>query len=258
MTDPGSWLSAARQSHDRLVGLISPLDSEDLQRQSYCSDWTVAQVMSHLGSQAEIFSLFVDAGLEGREPPTQAAFAPIWDSWNGRGPAAQSADSIAANDALLSRLEGLDDHQLASFRLDLFGRNLDIAGLLRMRLSEHALHTWDIAVAFDPSAQLSPDSVELLVDGLAETVARAGKAAPHSSPIVMSTTQPDRRFVLHLDDPVRLEAASDAAGEAAVELPAESWIRLVYGRLDRPDSADQPVPAERAGIVRLREAFPGF
>ena len=79
--------------------------------------------------------------------------------------------SIAANDALLKRLEGLDDEQLASFRLALFGRDLDIAGLLRMRISEHAIHTWDIAVTLDPAAELAPESVELLIDGLADTVA---------------------------------------------------------------------------------------
>jgi hypothetical protein len=36
------------------------------------------------------------------------------------------------------------------------GADLDIAGLAGLRLGEHALHTWDIAVALDPAATLLP------------------------------------------------------------------------------------------------------
>jgi len=79
-------LAAVRRSHDRIAELTGGLGREQLDGPSACSQWSVAQVLSHLGSQAEIFSLFADAGLSRGEPPAQSVFGPIWDSWNARSP----------------------------------------------------------------------------------------------------------------------------------------------------------------------------
>jgi hypothetical protein len=57
----------------------------------------------------------------------------------------------------------------------MFGMDLDTAGLARMRLGEHAIHTWDIAVALDPAATVAPDAVSLLIDALGQLVARTAK-----------------------------------------------------------------------------------
>jgi len=123
--------------------------------------------------------------------PSQSAFGPIWDRWNNKTAAEQVADSIAANEALLARLEGLDSEQLTAFRLEMFGMDLDITGLLRMRLSEHAVHSWDVAVTIDPSAEVTADAVELLIDGLPDLAARAGKPTDGIEPIAVSTTTPN-------------------------------------------------------------------
>ena len=108
ITDPGPWLASVRRSHERLTARVQVLDASDLDRPSYRSEWSNAAVLSHLGSQAEIFSLFVDAGLAGSNAPAQDAFLPIWDAWNARGAEAQAVDSIAANEALVAHLEASD------------------------------------------------------------------------------------------------------------------------------------------------------
>ena len=41
---------------------------------------------------------------------------------------------------------------------------IDIATLAAFRLSEHALHSWDVVAAFDRDAGLAPDAAALLVD----------------------------------------------------------------------------------------------
>ena len=135
VSDPVPWLRSVRRSHERLAAQVGELPVSAYSDPSYDDEWSIAQVLSHLGSQAEIFSLFVEAGLEGTEAPSQSAFGPIWDRWNNKTAAEQVADSIAANEALLARLEGLDSEQLTAFRLEMFGMDLDITGLLRMRLS---------------------------------------------------------------------------------------------------------------------------
>lgn len=259
MTDIASWIEALRRSHDRLAGATASLDAAQLGAQSACSEWSVAQVLSHLGSQAEIFSMIVDAGLSGGDAPRREAFVPVWEAWNARSPLQQAKDSAAANEALVSRIEDLDQESLGGFRLSIFGRDLDARGLLRMRLSEHAVHSWDVAVAFDPAAEVSSDAVELLVDGLGETAARSAK--PPSAPITVAvtTSSPPRRLTLVSGDQVRLEAAGgEARSGPSVELPAEALLRLVYGRLDGTHPPRGPVQAQGITLAGLQGMFTGF
>jgi uncharacterized protein (TIGR03083 family) len=263
VTDPVPWLSAVRTSHDRLAGLVSGLDADGLRSQSYDKDWTIAQVLSHLGSQAEIFSLFLDAGLTGGEPPAQG-FGPIWDIWNARSPEEQAAESVTANEALISRVESLSPQQLAAFRLALFGTDLDAAGLLRMRLSEHALHTWDVAVALDPAARVAKDAVDLLIDGLPEMAARTGKQAAHPAVIAITATGPDRMFTLDTGGvslspgSVSLSPGDDGAASGSLELTVEALLRLVYGRLDDSALATGEIRTVNVSLPDLQAVFPGF
>ncbi len=140
MTDPVPLLRSVRSSHDRLAARVATFGRAELESRSYCTDWSIAQVLSHLGSQAEIFALFVDVGLSGAAPPDQSAFPPIWDAWNGKGPEVQARVSVAANQRFVTRMEQLDEPTVRSFRLQI-GTDLWMSGMLRMRLSEHALHS---------------------------------------------------------------------------------------------------------------------
>jgi hypothetical protein len=79
-----SMIGALRGAQDRLAVLVAPLGPSDLARQSYEDDWTIAQVLSHMGSQAEIFRQFLEAGIAGRDPPGPEIFAPVWDAWNAK------------------------------------------------------------------------------------------------------------------------------------------------------------------------------
>ncbi len=259
-SSPDPWISALRHSHDRLRTAVEPLSLEQLEQRSYASEWSVAQVLSHLGSQAEIFGLFIDAGLTGQEPPGREAFEPIWDSWNGKDPQAQASDALRADQATLERFESLDADQRARLRLKMFGMELDTTGLARMRVGEHAIHAWDVLVALDPSATVAPDAVALLIDTLDQLAARSGKADGQQRKVRVSTTDPERQFTLETGEAVTLTPSDDEGtpelGLSELRLPAEAFVRLVYGRMDE---AHTP-PAETAGVEldELRPIFPGF
>ena len=47
-------ISALRSTHDELAAVVRDLDDEQLLAPSGASEWPVAQVLSHLGSGAEI------------------------------------------------------------------------------------------------------------------------------------------------------------------------------------------------------------
>ncbi len=259
---PQAWIDALRRSHDALRANVEPLDEDRLRQRSYCSEWSIAQVLSHLGSGAEIFGLFLDAGLAGAEPPGPDAFAPIWQAWNERGPLAQATDALAADETLVKRLESLSPGERDRIRLQLFGMDLDVTGLAKLRLGEHAVHSWDVAVALDPSVTVAADSVSLLIDNVAPLIGRAGRPAASPQRIHVSTTSPDREFVLDTGEPVGLEPAADAtsangaADGPALRLPAEALLRLVYGRLDPGHTP--PVEAAGVDLDALRQVFPGF
>jgi uncharacterized protein (TIGR03083 family) len=254
--DPGPWIDVLRRSHDALRELAEPLTAEQLQQRSYDTDWSIAQVLSHLGSQAEVFSLFLDAGLNGQDPPGRDAFPSIWDAWNTRGPQAQASDSLQANEALVQRFESLDDDQKERFRLQLFGMDADMTGLLRMRVGEHAIHSWDVAVALDPAARVAPDAVGLLVDTLGPLAARAGKPGGARMRLLVSTTDPERRFTLESGETVTLEPSAGEEALPELRLPAEALVRLAYGRLDPGHTP--PVEARGVDLDQLRRIFPGF
>jgi uncharacterized protein (TIGR03083 family) len=253
---PQEWIGALRHSHDALRANVEPLDEDRLRQRSYCSEWSIAQVLSHLGSGAEIFGLFLNAGLRGAEPPGPETFPPIWQAWNERSPQAQATDALAADEALVKRLESLTPDEQAKIRLQLFGMDLDVAGLTKLRLGEHAVHSWDVAVALDPAATVAADAVTMLIDGLGPLIARAGRPAASPQTVHVTTTGPDRELVLETGEPVRLEAARAASDGPRLKLPAEALIRLVYGRLD-PEHTP-PVEADGVNLDDLRQVFPGF
>ena len=254
-TDPAPWISALRTAHGILTAVVEPLDAEQLEQPSYDSEWSIAQVLSHVGSQAEIFVLLLDAGLSGGDPPGQEDFAPIWERWNARSPQAQATDALAVNRALIERFESLDAGQRERFRLKTWGMDLDLAGLLSLRVGEHAVHTWDVVVALDPAATVAPDAVELLVETLERTAGRA-KADGTKRRIHVVTSSPERQLTLETGDSVKLVAFEPDDYEAELELPAEAFLRLVYGRLD-PDHTP-PLEARGVDLDELRAVFPGF
>ena len=257
MADFPTWLAALRRSHDRMTALVGGLTDEQAMLRSYADEWSLAQVASHLGSQAEIFDLFLTAGLTGADVPDGDTFVPIWDRWNALAPRSQVADSVSANEHFVARLEHLEPEQQDAFALTLFGSDVDIAGLTALRLGEHALHTWDIAVALDPAATVAPDAVELLIDTLPQRAAAAGTPVPGGRPVEVVTSDPLRTYRLTLDPAVTLTARDAVTPDAPVaRFPAEAFLRLVAGRLD-PEHTPLGVDAADR-LDELRQAFPGF
>src|SRR4051794_3085680 len=97
-------VTALRSSVSRLREVVSRLDDADVIRRAYPADWTIADVLSHLGSGAVITQGRLDDTLAG--VPTPDDFAPgVWDEWNAKSPLAQRDDALAADAALLARVE---------------------------------------------------------------------------------------------------------------------------------------------------------
>jgi len=265
-SDARSSIAALRHSHDRLAGLVQPLTPDEVRAQSYCSDWTVAQVLSHVGSGAEISLLMLGSALGEAEPAGQEAFQAVWDVWNAKSPDEQAADALVADEQQVRTLEQLSDEQLDRARMSFIGMDLDAAGIVKLRLGEHALHTWDVAVMQDPAATVSPDAVALLIDNVPGFLApRLGKPLGVPFSVRIRTTGPERDYLLTSAEGVAVidwpgeQPAADVAGTRVpeVRMPAEALQRLAYGRLD-PEHTPAEVSGDPADLDRLRKIFPGF
>jgi len=252
-------LAALRNSHDRFAAALTPLTDAQVAGPSYASEWSIAQVASHLGSGAEIFAMLVEAGQGGDPAPGIEQMKEIWAVWDAKPAPRQAADAIASNERFLADLAALPAQTRDSWRLDLFGSTQPLTGLLRMRLSEHAVHTWDIVVALDPAATVAADAVDLIVDQLPALANRAGKGAADPVVVHVSTTAPGRDFLLDLgaDKATLTPNAATPNAAATLELPAEAFLRLLYGRLD-PDHTPAGINPTDVDLDTLRTAFPGF
>jgi uncharacterized protein (TIGR03083 family) len=261
---PQALIAVLRHSHQRLASLAQAIDKDVLTRPSMSSDWTVAQVFSHLGSGAELALMMLESALRG-EPANRDAFAPVWDAWNAKTPQQQAADCLPADEAHISRLESLTEAELAGISVDFAGLKVDASGLIRLRLGEHAVHTWDVAGAIDPAAVVAPDAVDLIVGNLPWLAERTGQPAGPAFRARLRGTSPDVDFLLDVGDKVTMAPwPDDSAGPAAgpvdgeIRMPSEALVRLIYGRLAPARTPPLEITGVPSLLDRVRATFPGF
>lgn len=256
--EASSVLAALRRSHDLLSAATAGLDGSALRGPSYASEWTIAQVLSHLGSGAVIGKLNLDAAREGAPSPGMDVFQGVWDVWNAKTPEEQAADALPADQALIDAYAAISGEELSALQLPLGPMTLDGVTMMRLRLAEHALHTWDVKVALDPAATVDAAAVAQLVDGIGLLIGFLGKPTERAAVIHVVLTEPARELALTVGDAVTLAPwDGGAAADATLTGPAEAFLRLAYGRLDA-DHTPSAVSAEGIDLDTLRAVFPGF
>ncbi len=248
-------LGALRSSVDRLSDLVAGLDDDGVAQQAYPTAWSVADVLSHLGSGAEIWARRIDDALAGGSTPEDFP-SKVWSRWDAKSARAKADDGVAAGRAFLDRLLTMPEEERKAFRLDLGPLDLDWDAFLSLRLNEQVLHEWDVAVAVDPTATLGGDGVEHVVDNLALVAGWTARATGTPRVVTVETTDPDRAFTIDIGPEAVTFTAGATPAVTTLTMPAESFVRLVYGRLDA-----EHTPASVAGdleeLDQLRAVFPG-
>jgi uncharacterized protein (TIGR03083 family) len=249
-------IAELRAIHDRLATLVAGLSADQLTAQSGAEDWTVATVLSHLGSGSEIgrYPVLAAAGA-GEDPP---ANQDVWDRWNAMAPADQATAFVESQERLVATYEALTPQQRESIEIDLgfMPQPVALATVLGMRLNEVALHGWDVEVGLNPAAGLSDASAALLGRHFTETMSfMLGFVGKPEAVGPARVAIGDYSIVL--GDAVSLEPGTDGA-TATFEGPLESAIRLLAGRLG-PEHT--PAGVDVTGNVtldELRKVFPGY
>ena len=109
-------IDAVHLTSERLARLVGTLTDDDLATRSGTSEWTVAQVLSHLGSGAEITLATLRAGQAGTERPGDAN-RDVRARWDAMTPREQADGYLRAAGELDRAYAELDPAQRDSLRV---------------------------------------------------------------------------------------------------------------------------------------------
>jgi uncharacterized protein (TIGR03083 family) len=255
-------IHALRAGHEELAALVRDLKDDDLRQPSGASEWQVSQVLSHLGSGAEIGLAGLNASIEGKPAPDGDFNRGVWRRWDAMSPEEHAAGFLESNERLVEAYEALDAETRQSLRINLgfLPDPVDVATAARFRLSEFALHQWDAEVGFNPFAAVTPEAVPLLLDqlgGMLSWTSRPKELDGREATLLVRLRDPERTFGLRLGEQITLTDAPEQP-DGELSLPAEAWLRLVVGRLGTRYTPEGVQVSGPVTLDDLRRVFVGF
>jgi uncharacterized protein (TIGR03083 family) len=221
------FVEELRISHHRLARVMGSSSAPEATASAFPKEWTVADVLSHLGSGAEIFTLILDRLENGQEAPSQDDFVAIWDRWNAKTPDDQVRDGLSSDAAFVERAVAM---RTETEKVPAFGSLFATADFLAMRLQEHVVHTWDVEVATDKTARIPATHLPFLLEQLPSVAPRSAREVDAPRSVRVHVSSPDADFRVDMDEETTLVRVDDG-GKADLALPAECFVRLVFGRL---------------------------
>lgn len=249
MDAPENRVKLVQAESDRLTQDLHALPPEAWSRPSACDRWEVRDVVAHLVGGAELYAGTVSRGLQGDIAPPQ-----------GRPPAGTGNTAVVAAGSAqgaISKRERLGDQLFATFKATNDQLNHLFAGLeahdwdtpcyhptgvkpvrafVNLRISELAIHGWDIRSTLASSAQLSDESIPVLMELIPKLVGwtfRSGAklATPARYRFEVTGTAPSACDIIVAGDTARLEPAGEAEAQVTCRCDTETFVLLMYGRL---------------------------
>jgi hypothetical protein len=256
-----------------LEDFLRPLAPTEWARETALTPWHVADIVAHLLVVGKAYFESALQGVQGshQTPTTRQAGVrgprPLQEILDFRdemvAEAAGQRATLGTPEALLGRFTQTFG-QLAEFMESLstsdwnkptslsFGGEMAVHRLVRIAISELALHSWDIRVAFAPHAELSLPSQRVLSTN---ALARLFRVVDTSDFPLVSPESVRYRFrvvgqVERVDDVVvaegtaRMEPATSNAAHVEYRMNASDFILVFYKRL-------RLGPLTTAGRVRI-------
>jgi uncharacterized protein (TIGR03083 family) len=251
-----------QREFERLTNYLRALDADGWIEQSYCTDWLVYQVVSHIGSGSRIGGLRIAAWVRGGTPVARETMQQIWGHFDSLGPNQMFASyDEAAREYLQEEGETPDEAGLQE--VDGFAGKRPLYAYQVSRTWELACHSWDVYVARNRAARLDPQAVGLLAEGLHFINLPLDKERATSltglNPVVFRLADSGRTYSLDLTaERPRVQAAEKSPdGPLVVEGPDEEVIRFVSGRHFVPGARSKLKASKGSAdeLARLRRAF---
>lgn len=247
---------------ERFSRYLEALDAGGWVEQSYCSDWLVYQVVSHIGSGSRIGGLRIAAWVGGGPAVTRESMQQIWGHFDSLKPEdmyASYADAVKdylATEARTPDEAGMQEVEGFAGRRPMYAYQLG-------RTWELALHCWDVYVTRDRAARLNADAVSLLAANLQfmnlplDKERAAGLSA--LNPVAFHLTDSGCSYTLDVtaERPRVTRAESPGEGPLVIEGPDEEVIRFVAGRHFVPGARPELRVSKGSAqdLASLRRAF---
>jgi uncharacterized protein (TIGR03083 family) len=253
---PDSQLAPAARQRRRLEDALGSLDDDQWAAPTRCEGWDVADVVAHLISVNNFWTLSIAEGLAGRPTRYLEHFDPAVTPGElvagARGtPPPQLLDQlVTSNDRLLNLVGQLDDPGWSKLAECPVG-HLPVRLVLQHGLWDGWVHERDIVLPLGLTVAVEPDEVIsslVYASALSPAFALIRGDAP-AGQFALVTDSPPSAWVLEVDDRVTVRPgvaapATDALAGAAVDLAEalslraplpsrapERWRRLVAGGL---------------------------
>jgi uncharacterized protein (TIGR03083 family) len=246
----------APQNQVRAVGLViraqlgaigeelRALDAAGWDAPSWCEGWAIKDVSAHMAESNDRFYRIVSAALEGAPVPdfTAAERAERQAAVKGQGSAEIVRQLQARGNATFDLLEGASVEALARTVTVPAGR-LTLLEVAPQRLNECTLHSWDIRYARDRDTTLDEAAVPFLLDRVIAAAPRfGGRGAAGASGatyhIQLGGPSADAVTLAVADGVVTATRGASDRADVTLRMPAEAFIRLVWGRLDLVGAID--------------------
>jgi uncharacterized protein (TIGR03083 family) len=245
----------------RLSNYLEALDSPGWTEQSYCTDWLVFQVVSHLGSGSRIGGLRVQAWVGGGPAVSRETMQQIWAHFDALEPSHMYASFSAAVREYLG-VESATADAAGAQEVDGFAGKRPLYAYQMGRTWELACHSWDVYVSRDRSARLDPAAVSLLGAWLHFINLPFDKergAALSTPTVAFELADSGRTYTLDTTaERPRVAQATDA-GDAPLVIagPDEEIVRFVSGRHFVPGArpALEVLRGTPQDLAALRRAF---
>lgn len=253
----------------RLEAFLKTLSPEEWQRPSRCEHWQVADVVAHLIEDTHAERLA--RGLQG--DPTPSGFVP-----SATGSRDDLREQVMQRPLNLRRQLGGD--LLAAFCAENAHVDTMLAGLkpeewdtlyyhpvgpepirtiIDVRLTEFAMHGWDIRASFDPHASLSEEAFPSLLQTVPRAVRRAFRPDAERTRAVryrFAMTEPVTATmdIVHSADGASVTSDHHAEADVIFHCETSTALFVLFGRLPLADAiADGRVQVE--GARELAAAF---
>jgi uncharacterized protein (TIGR03083 family) len=265
------------EESERFRQYLQALPAEAWTTPSACTQWQVQDVIAHLVGVAEFYAATAARGLQGDTAPP-AGRLPA-----GASTGASSAESIAQRS--IAARKSLGDQLLAAFSSSGDHLNQLLARLtpeerhkpcyhpggivpaqnfIDLRLKELAVHEWDIRAGLEPDARLSPASFPAILATISESIASGSlrwafwsgpkPAMPVRYRFVITGPGPDKPDLVIDGETIRMEDAGTATPNVTFRCDTETYILLVYGRLN----LDAAITSGRLGVAGDRQLASAF
>jgi len=252
MTLTDRTIAVLRDRHDQFAELVGTLGVEQLVGPSGASEWRLCDVLSHLGSGAEIML----GTLQGEATDNEA----IWARWDAATPQDQASWFVEYDERVVTTFEGMDEtaREERTFDLGFLPEPVGIVVLAGMRLNEVANHAWDVRVGLDPEATVDREAAEVLLEHLSGPLGFmlgfSGKADAVDEPAVVEVLG----HGLVIEESVSLVRDDPGAPTAHLVAEPESLVRLLSGRLTPQHTPDDVAATGNVTLADLRRVFPGY